>query len=61
MDDSAGQRAGAGGRDGRQEQTLSFVPKIVAMILVLSFTLPWVITFMVQYSSDLISGIPGNL
>ncbi|MGW8257349.1 MAG: flagellar biosynthesis protein FliQ [Thermoguttaceae bacterium] len=43
-----------------QEQTVAFVPKIVAMVLVLSLTLPWLITRMVQYSTDLIAGIPGR-
>ena len=44
-----------------QEQTIVFVPKIVAMILVLSFVLPWVITQMVEYSRQLITEIPGML
>jgi flagellar biosynthetic protein FliQ len=44
-----------------QEQTVSFVPKIVAMVLVLSLVLPWLITLMLRYSTDLISGIPNNL
>ena len=43
-----------------QEQTVAFLPKLVAMILVLSLTLPWLIARMVQYSSELISGIPGR-
>jgi flagellar biosynthesis protein FliQ len=43
-----------------QEQTVAFVPKLVAMILVLSLTLPWLIARMVQYSNDLIAGIPGR-
>jgi flagellar biosynthetic protein FliQ len=43
-----------------QEQTVVFVPKLVAMFLIFSLTLPWLITQMVQYSSDLISGIPGR-
>jgi flagellar biosynthesis protein FliQ len=43
-----------------QEQTVAFVPKIVAMVLVLSLTLPWLISQMLQYSTDLISGIPGR-
>jgi flagellar biosynthesis protein FliQ len=43
-----------------QEQTVVFVPKLVAMFLVLSLTLPWLIMRMVQYSTDLISGIPGR-
>ncbi len=44
-----------------QEQSISFVPKIVAMVLVLSFTLPWLITLMVHYSGELISTIPEKL
>jgi len=43
-----------------QEQTVAFVPKIVAMVLALSMALPWLITQMLQYSTDLISGIPGR-
>ncbi len=41
-----------------QEQTIAFVPKIVAMILVFSLTLPWLIAVMVEYSGDVISRIP---
>ena len=44
-----------------QEQTVAFVPKILAMILTLSVALPWLIVRMVQYSSELISGIPDRL
>jgi len=44
-----------------QEQTVAFVPKILAMILTLSLALPWLIVRMVQYSSELISGIPDKL
>lgn len=43
-----------------QEQTVAFVPKLVAMLLVLTLTLPWLLARMVQYSSDLIAGIPGR-
>ncbi len=43
-----------------QEQTVAFVPKIVAMIVALSIALPWLITQMLQYSTDLIGGIPGR-
>lgn len=43
-----------------QEQTVAFVPKMVAMVLVLSLTLPWLIARMVQYSNELIAGIPGR-
>ena len=43
-----------------QEQSLVFVPKIVIMLLVLSISLPWLISRMVQYTSALIGGIPGR-
>ena len=44
-----------------QEQAISFVPKIVAVVVVLSLMLPWLVNRLVQYSHDLIAGIPGNL
>lgn len=44
-----------------QEQTVSFVPKLVAMVLVLSVMLPWLIDQMVRYSHDLITNIPNTL
>lgn len=44
-----------------QEQTVSFVPKLVVMIVVLSFSLPWLLTQMVQYVESLIGNIPENL
>jgi len=43
-----------------QEQTVAFVPKIIAMVLALSIALPWLIACMVQYSTDLIGGIPAR-
>ena len=43
-----------------QEQTVAFVPKLMAMVLVLSLALPWLIAHMVQYSRELIAGIPGR-
>ena len=43
-----------------QEQTVAFVPKIVVMLLVLSVSLPWLIAQMLQYTTDLIAGIPGR-
>ncbi len=44
-----------------QEQTVAFVPKIVAMVLALFFTLPWALTQMVEYTRDLITSIPEML
>jgi flagellar biosynthesis protein FliQ len=43
-----------------QEQSVVFVPKIIVMLLVLSISLPWLISRMVQYTSTLIGGIPGR-
>jgi flagellar biosynthetic protein FliQ len=44
-----------------QEQTVAFVPKIVAMLLVLSLSLPWLTSRMMEYSQDLIHDIPDNI
>lgn len=41
-----------------QEQTLSFVPKIIAMILVMMLVLPWIMTQMLDYTANLIRDIP---
>jgi flagellar biosynthesis protein FliQ len=43
-----------------QEQTVAFVPKIIVMLVVLSASLPWLISQMLQYTTELISGIPGR-
>ncbi|MCE9556324.1 MAG: flagellar biosynthesis protein FliQ [Planctomycetes bacterium] len=44
-----------------QESTLSFVPKIVAMLVVLGLSLPWLIDQMVYFSRELITNIPRHL
>lgn len=44
-----------------QEQTVAFVPKIIAMAIALSVTLPWILTRLVEYFQDLILNIPGAL
>ena len=41
-----------------QEQTIAFVPKIVAMILALLIAMPWILNKMIEYSTDLITNIP---
>ena len=41
-----------------QDQTISFVPKVVAMVLALGICLPWLIQMMTEYSEDLIVNIP---
>jgi flagellar biosynthesis protein FliQ len=44
-----------------QEQTIAFVPKILAMLAALVLLLPWLVATMVQYSSQLITSIPERL
>jgi len=44
-----------------QEQTLSFVPKAIAMLAVLSITMPWLLTRMIEYFRDLVENIPASL
>ena len=44
-----------------QDQTLSIVPKIVVMLLTMLLILPWTLTQLVQYSTDLYAGIPHRL
>lgn len=41
-----------------QDQTIAFVPKIVAMLLVLSFCLPWLVDKMMQYCTDVFTNVP---
>ena len=41
-----------------QDQTLSFVPKLLAMLTAFAIGLPWLIQRMVEYSGTLISNIP---
>lgn len=43
------------------DQTLSFVPKIVAMLLALVWVFPWALQRMVEYSVDLYRSIPSSL
>ncbi|TWU12939.1 Flagellar biosynthetic protein FliQ [Symmachiella macrocystis] len=42
-----------------QDQTLSFVPKIILMLVTTLLLLPWSITLIVEYSEDLFHSIPG--
>jgi flagellar biosynthetic protein FliQ len=43
------------------EQTVAFVPKLIVMVLVLSLSLPWLISQMVEFSRNLIENIPQSL
>ncbi|MFN3568423.1 MAG: flagellar biosynthesis protein FliQ [Caldimicrobium sp.] len=42
-----------------QEMTLTFVPKILAMVLVLFLTLPWVLKKLTTFTENLFLNIPG--
>lgn len=42
-----------------QEQTLSFVPKLIAVAVTFIVALPWIIQIMVKYTSELFRSIPG--
>lgn len=44
-----------------QEQTVAFVPKLVAMGLALAFSLPWVLGQLLDYSENLLRNIPNTL
>lgn len=41
-----------------QEQTLAFIPKILAIAAVLVIGGPWMLNQVISYTSDLYSGIP---
>ena len=40
------------------EQTLTFVPKVVSVMLIIAFTSPWMISMMVDFTNTLWSTIP---
>ncbi len=43
------------------EMTLSFIPKLLVLFLALLFAGPWILKTLVNYSTNLISSIPGLL
>jgi flagellar biosynthesis protein FliQ len=44
-----------------QEVSLSFIPKIFAVVLVLALFGPWMLKRLVAYSAAVITSIPGTL
>lgn len=42
-----------------QEASLTFIPKVIAAVVVLVTMGPWMLSRLVGYASRLISGIPG--
>jgi len=43
------------------EMTLTFIPKIIAVVVVLLFTLPWIINVMLSFTQELLSFIAAGL
>jgi flagellar biosynthetic protein FliQ len=43
------------------EMTLSFIPKLVAMVVALVIAGPWMITYFVDYMRRLFESIPGAI
>ncbi|WP_331774867.1 flagellar biosynthesis protein FliQ [Sulfurospirillum sp. 1612] len=40
------------------EMTLSFVPKIIVVVLVAIFTMPWMMNLMIEFTTRIITMIP---
>lgn len=43
-----------------QEQTLSFVPKIIGMVLVAIFAMPWMIQKLLTFSAQMFGPLPAG-
>ena len=41
-----------------QEQTLSFVPKLLAVAVTFLVALPWIMQLLVQYTTELLRSLP---
>lgn len=41
-----------------QEQTLTFVPKLVAVVLAIAIAGPWIMTQLIQFSTQLFTSFP---
>lgn len=44
-----------------QEMTLSFIPKLIALVFALLFAGPWMLRMLVEYTQRLFLAIPGML
>jgi len=44
-----------------QEQTLSFIPKLIALVVALVLTGPWMLQLWISYTQNLFLGIPDLL
>ena len=41
-----------------QEQTLSFVPKIIGMVLIAILTMPWLVSKLLTFSAEMFGPLP---
>jgi len=41
-----------------QEQTLTFVPKIAAMVVAATLFIPWIAEQMITYATQMLGGVP---
>ena len=44
-----------------QDQTVAFVPKLVAMVAALTLTMPWLLQRMIEYVEVLFTNIPNTI
>jgi len=44
-----------------QDQTVSFVPKLIAMVLALTFCMPWIVEYMSDYSKRCFGEVPSTM
>ncbi len=44
-----------------QDQSLTFVPRLIVLTLVGLLLLPWGLSLLTEYAADLIRGIPGTI
>jgi flagellar biosynthetic protein FliQ len=44
-----------------QDQSLTFVPRLIALTLVLLLLMPWGLSLLTEYAADLIRDIPGSI
>lgn len=44
-----------------QDQTVAFVPKLIAMVAALTLTLPWLLQRMIEYVEVLFANIPKTI
>jgi len=44
-----------------QEMTLVFVPKIVAVLIALIISLPWMLNIMITYTQNILSNFPAYI